>query len=133
STRMVRHLSARTSRKFSKPARNQKRKREEGHEQTPFRNVCVACAGRCVGAAGAVSPGPAAGHYLPHRHGYQRRVFPDRRPRKLQSSAAALESRLQPGAPGKVRRRGSEPSSSLWLKSASNCFNKVLYVGEPSL
>jgi len=23
--------------------------------------------------------------------------------------------------------------SSLWLKSASNCFNKVLYVGEPSL
>src|SRR2546422_8722410 len=54
---MVRHLSARTSRKFSKPARNQKRKREEGHEQTPFRNVCVACAGRCIGAAGAVSPG----------------------------------------------------------------------------
>src|SRR5437899_11631682 len=24
-------------------------------------------------------------------------------------------------------------ASSLWLKSASNCFNKVLYVGEPSL
>ena len=24
-------------------------------------------------------------------------------------------------------------TSSLWLKSASNCFNKVLYVGEPSL
>ena len=26
-----------------------------------------------------------------------------------------------------------EEASSLWLKSASNCFNKVLYVGEPSL
>src|SRR2546425_8211210 len=54
----------------------------------------------------------------------------ERKPEAKQTMLGRVSGKVKPREPG---ARGGKAASSLWLKSASNCFYKVLYVGEPWL